>query len=366
MGTFPIRWVTAIGVWIGCATFAARAQDAEILLTQVRADATIDSISGDVANGAGDFLLISRDFDGRERRTLLYFAVQEAIPPGSVILDASLSFRLIVGNAPVRIWRITESWREGFTNPSGDETAGAPASARDVTWNYRNFGSLTPWSRPGGGLAPQPSGEFDAQGTEFLYTVSLGQAAIAADLQTWVDHPDQNHGWCLAVGESSSAFARIESKESPDNYKPHLWVRYYLPAQLPVNYCDSTINSSGQAARLGWSGSTSWAANDLHLTVRGAPHGTVGMLACGPSAAYMPFGNGYLCINSTFNNSVHRFALESVSAQGTVDHPIDFLSPAAQFIHPSSLWHFQFWFRDASAQPAGFNLSDGLFVVVYP
>ena len=35
-------------------------------------------------------------------------------------------------------------------------------------------------------------------------------------------------------------------------------------------------------------------------------------------------------------------------------------------IAPFETWHFQFWFRDPTGGPAGFNFSDGLAVTFCP
>ncbi|MBL8861083.1 MAG: DNRLRE domain-containing protein [Planctomycetes bacterium] len=341
----------------------AGGEELQTLRTPVRVDATIDSLSGDVANGGGEFLLVGRDeASGRERRVLLRFAVHEAIPTGAVVASASLSFRLIQGGADIQLWRITESWRSGRSNPAGDELVPAPAQPGDATWAYRHHGTAAPWSAPGGSLAPQASASFLVSGSEVYYTVG----ASREDVQFWIDHPAENHGWCLRVAGSQTQLARLESMESSGTYEPHLWVQYYLPGTLPQTYCMSTVNSSGQRAEIGWSGSTSWAANDLRLTVAGAPPNVMGAFFCGPNPSLIPFGNGYRCVDSSIYTPLLRLGNAPASSSGTVDHLLDFSRAPAAVIHPSSMWRFQYWFRDPGAPPDGFNLSDGLFVVVQP
>ncbi len=129
----------------------------------------------------------------------------------------------------------------------------------------------------------------------------------------------------------------------------------------PTSYCTSSPNSTGAAANIGYSGSTSAAANDLTLTVAGCPPGVVGGFYFGPWRSASPLGAGTRCIDGG------RTSLGAVlvSAAGDVALPLDLLSaPLLGVLTVGSTLNFQFWYRDPASPVAGVNLSDALSVTL--
>ena len=124
------------------------------------------------------------------------------------------------------------------------------------------------------------------------------------------------------------------------------------------NYCDATLNSSGQAATMVFSGSQDADDNTVLLSVGGAPPGQFGLFYYGNAPANAPIGNGIRCVGGNF----FRLAPGSIDALGSFSQPLDITNP--QFpsgqISNGETWYFSFWFRDNVG--AGFNFSDGIMV----
>ncbi len=133
------------------------------------------------------------------------------------------------------------------------------------------------------------------------------------------------------------------------------------------NYCETLPNSTGLRARIGWSGSTSHAANSLVLDVSACPPNKFGLFFYGPDQTNVPFGNGIRCVGGSL---VRLSPAELTDALGNYSRPLDFLSPPMSggpgLVLPGSRWNFQFWFRDPVPGGAAFNVSDALTVPVCP
>jgi len=132
------------------------------------------------------------------------------------------------------------------------------------------------------------------------------------------------------------------------------------------NYCSALPNSSGGAASIGWSGSTSLFANGLTLSVSGAPPLKNGLFFYGSSQASVPWGDGLRCVGG----SLQRLALLQTDASGAASCALDFtqfpLSSGPHALLAGSVWNFQFYFRDPLGGPAGWNSSDALEVSFCP
>ncbi len=130
---------------------------------------------------------------------------------------------------------------------------------------------------------------------------------------------------------------------------------------LSANYCSSTPNSSGGAARVEALGSIEIGDNALQLLARPIPSGTFGLFFFGPNAIDVPFGNGRRCVGGTTRR------LRAVQAQGSsLRIDVNLTAGAAAVINAGSSWNFQAWFRDTPAGGARFDLSDGMHVNFLP
>jgi len=130
------------------------------------------------------------------------------------------------------------------------------------------------------------------------------------------------------------------------------------------NYCMSLENSTGDYARITYSGSNKVTLNDFSLGCNGAVGSTSGLFFYGPDEIQVPFGDGFRCIGG----AISRTAPVQTDFFGVVDRPIDFTNPpnASGEITGGSTWKFQFWYRDTAAGGSGFNLSDALSVTFLP
>jgi hypothetical protein len=133
-----------------------------------------------------------------------------------------------------------------------------------------------------------------------------------------------------------------------------------------LNYCSALPNSSGAAASIGWSGSTSLFANSLTLSASGAPPLKNGLFFYGSAQANVPWGDGLRCVGG----SLQRLAVLQTDASGAAPFALDFtqfpLSSGAHALLAGSTWNFQFYFRDPLGGPAGWNSSDALEVSFCP
>ncbi len=133
---------------------------------------------------------------------------------------------------------------------------------------------------------------------------------------------------------------------------------------IPQSFCTSTVNGSGSAATLDWSGSTSVAANDLVLMASGCPANQFGIYIYADAEQQLPLGDGFLCIGGG-NALVRLNTALQIDTSGQANLSADLTSfpfnAGPGEIQAGSTWSFQFWFRDPGGV-SGFNLSDGLRV----
>ncbi len=330
------------------------------------ADAAIYAESGGAANGAGEYLFVGANSGGNLRRSLARYDVAGSIPAGSIVTQVVCVVFVSQGNTsvePFNAQRVLASWSEGASNPTGSEGQGTAAAAGDTTWTMRDFGASVPWSVPGGDLAPELSvqGSVAGVGSSWVAVTARG----VADVQLWLDQPAQNFGWCFTGNETVPGSAkRLDSRQSLDpSLRPFLLVNCFPPLAHPDTYCVLTPNSAGPGAAMGWSGSTSVAANNFVLSVTGAPPSTTGLFFFGSfTGVFGPFGDGNLCVPAPR----HRLGVQTVDGSGGASRIVDLTTFPGTLLTPMSTASFQFWFRDAAAGGAGFNLSNAIWSPFFP
>jgi hypothetical protein len=149
-----------------------------------------------------------------------------------------------------------------------------------------------------------------------------------------------------------------------------VFVDYQMPIDCPVpsNYCTVTPNSVGTGTTLTAQGSTSIAANDFSLFTGSSPPNTFGLFFYGAAMANTPLGDGVRCVAP---GGVGLFRFNPATLTGFFGESLQLVDysappiPAGQ-ITVGSTWYFQFWYRDSSGGPAGFNLSDGVEATFCP
>jgi len=132
----------------------------------------------------------------------------------------------------------------------------------------------------------------------------------------------------------------------------------------PTTYCDTSPNSVGPGAEIGYTGTTSLAANDLALTVQGGPPSQFALFYYGPNQISVPFGEGLRCVGG----GIFRLNVVQLDGSGLGSYALDVTNPPQPSgqILVDSIWNFQCWYRDPSGGPSGFNVSDALEVIFCP
>jgi Tol biopolymer transport system component len=131
-----------------------------------------------------------------------------------------------------------------------------------------------------------------------------------------------------------------------------------------ANYCPSTPNSTGQDARIEYTGAFQLSATNLVLTAGHCPTSRLGLFFYGDAQAQLPFGAGWRCVGG----SLHRLPLVHTSAAGTAQFALGpLLEAGGTGIQPGSTWNFQFVFRDSTGGAApDLNLSDAMSATFAP
>ena len=206
-------------------------------------DNTIFS-EGDRSNGSGQYLFTGRTAarnQGALRRALLGFDVAGSIPSGSKIQEVTLTLNMnktIVGTEDVTVHRVLADWGEANSNASGQEGRGATARTGDATWSHRFVPDQT-WQAEGGDFDTAVSAT-TAVNRNGSYDWS--SAKLVADVQAWLDAPDEDFGWLLLTRETGRESAkRFDSREASNaSRRPKLTVTF-LPGSDQASHRDQWI-----------------------------------------------------------------------------------------------------------------------------
>lgn len=133
------------------------------------------------------------------------------------------------------------------------------------------------------------------------------------------------------------------------------------PCPTPVSYCIGAPNSVGPGALMAWQGTPNISTNNFEIIAVGCPVNTSGLFFYGNGQTQATFGNGFRCVSG----SLYRFGRTTTDFLGDARQLIDYPTAPAP-ISAGQTWNFQFWYRNAAAGGAGFNLSNGLSVVFCP
>ncbi|HUR79827.1 MAG TPA: DNRLRE domain-containing protein [Thermoanaerobaculia bacterium] len=208
-------------------TPAPAPQSHTIVLTPSRDNTLYESDSGSVSNGAGVHLFAGNTQSRSKRRALVMFDVAAQIPAGSLITRAVLTLHVsttISGPQPVTLHRVTSEWGEGTSNAGFSRDGnGVPSQTNDATWIHRFFPSQQ-WITAGGDFDSTPLATAQVGSTTGVWE----SAAMATNVQSWLDAPATNRGWLLRGNESTSGSAkRFDSRESGTvTSRPSLLIEY--------------------------------------------------------------------------------------------------------------------------------------------
>jgi hypothetical protein len=186
------------------------------------------------SNGIGNMLYVGETNRQGSRRSLLGFDIAGNIPRGSTIVSATLT--LTVAKEPSTpvdpyflLYAVTTPWGEGASEATGGE--GVPAALGDATWVASYFdpsGTTTEiWTTPGGDYR-QPVSDNGSEVETDIWVFT--RSTMADDVQSWLDSPEDNHGWILLGNELLAFTARaFHSREATEEVDRPVLVVEYVP-----------------------------------------------------------------------------------------------------------------------------------------
>jgi hypothetical protein len=187
-----------------------------------------ENATGSISNGSGEYFFAGKTGTGAIRRGLLVFDIAQTIPAGSRVTNATLTLHLsrAAAGAPesIELHALLADWGEGTSDAAANEGGGGAASPGDATWIHA-FSDTVLWSSPGGDFSQTVSASQSVDGIGFY---SWSGAGMIADVQSWLDNPQNNFGWILIGNESVAQTAkRFDTRENTDvSFRPELSVQY--------------------------------------------------------------------------------------------------------------------------------------------
>lgn len=256
-----------------CVAAATQPSVAETLSTTSDADNTlIQDPAGAWSNGEGINLFAGRvgtNGGGTLRRGVIRFDLT-GIPPGSTVTSVTLKLTCSASGstAPqtVMLKRLTGAFGEGTSAAFGG--GGAPSTPGDSTWIHSSYPDQF-WTTPGGDFVTGASASKSVAGPGSYVWGPTTQ--LVADIQDWVDSPDQNFGWLVQGNEVTlKSVKRFDTHEASGSSKPLLTVTFSLPSVFGDLTGDGVVNGADLAELLGQWGSSGSADLDGQGTVEGA------------------------------------------------------------------------------------------------
>jgi hypothetical protein len=126
----------------------------------------------------------------------------------------------------ITLHRLLSDWGEGQSSSEGGR--GAQSLAGDATWLHSFYPDKL-WAQPGGDFTADESASRLAAAVGVCVLGSTPR--MVADVQAWLDSPQENYGWLLRGDETKGATALVfESRESDEqSAQPQLAITYIAP-----------------------------------------------------------------------------------------------------------------------------------------
>jgi len=198
-------------------------------------DSTIYEESPTFSNGGYDSIFAGKT-RGLELTTLRRSAIRfdlSSIPSNAQVTAVTLS--LVIAQSassdqPHNLHPIQKDWDEGTV--SGIQRGGA-SDPGDMTWADNMSGSSS-WTNLGGDFGPSSAQTFVGDAGN---TIHFSSAAMASEVQGWIDAPANNFGWMMLGNEASLKTAkRFHSSEATlQANRPILTVVFESAAPPPVS-----------------------------------------------------------------------------------------------------------------------------------
>jgi hypothetical protein len=216
-------------------TIASSPRAAQVAITANK-DNTIFAESDTLSNGAGYHFFVGTNGLGDARRGLLAFDVSSSVPSGatidSVALVLKMSKTVLASPVTIAVHVVNGDWGQAGSDALAQEGKGAPAEAGDATWGQSMFPGAN-WGTLGGDFAGTASASQSvADTTEYTWT----SAAMATDVQGWLDAPVSNFGWIMVGNEQSIPTSRRFDTAENDttSIRPTLMVWYTQVATAAI------------------------------------------------------------------------------------------------------------------------------------
>lgn len=164
---------------------------------------------------------------------------------GRLALTATDAPPVPLTTQPFEIRRVLRPWSEGAQSAA----AGGPAAANDATWSHRLYPNVV-WAASGTDISASAHAEF-AIGVGGSCRID-STASLVADIQTWLDTPENNYGWAvLGKNESAAQTARTFAARENAAQAPALEIEF--TAEMPGLRVSALTVAGGQAT-LSWTG----------------------------------------------------------------------------------------------------------------
>ncbi len=343
-------------------TAAARADGVTL---EPAADKTLyESALGNLSNGKGVHLFAGVTAMDALRRALLRFDVASAIPPGSRITSAELHLFLskatITSPKDVTLHRVLQAWGEGDSDASGEEGEGDFAEPGDVTWQH-TFHPDSFWIADGGDNAATASATAAVGAVgPYVWTTT---PELVADVQHWLDHPADDHGWAVVGTEGAGQSSRrFNSRENADvASRPVLVIDYTPPCPGGfMAYGAGLAGVGGFVPLLAGTGCPQ-IGGEFTLELSGGAGGAAGALFAGFMPADVPFKGGSFLVGD-FVLQVSIVLGGTPGDPGAGDLSLPALLPADSLLQGVEVF-LQAGLLDGAA-PAGVSLTGGLTVLI--
>jgi hypothetical protein len=230
-------------LWIlSCGSCVVRAETA--LLTPI-ADTTLLEVFPTNNFGGNEYFNSGTTQNYTTNRGLMKFDIAGSIPSGATITYVSLTLEVVWspvdGDTPSNfsLHRLRRDWGEGNKkgHPPQQSGLGQPATINEATWFHRFAFTSNTWALPGGAAGidyePASSSETFIYGMNFSPYLFDSTPRMMADVQTWLDKPEDNFGWMLLTDSETNNFTARRFASREDAFKaPVLAVDYFGPPRI--------------------------------------------------------------------------------------------------------------------------------------
>lgn len=211
----------------------------------------------------------------------------------------------------------------------------------------------------------------DSDALETLVSVpgsSGGQQAVAGDFSGGFALGTTHANHVVTIAPGGTIEVQTDSDGGTDSINGiQIVPGVVVDGGLGQNYCTAAVNSTGSAARMVASGSTSAAANDLTLSATQLPNNQFGLFLTSRTQSFVSgtggSSNGNLCLGGQIGRiNIVRNSGSVGSFSLTVDLGTLPQGGGTVAAMAGDTWNFQAWYRDGVG--LGSNFTDGLEITI--